>query len=294
MGNGRKALEERGVAMLGRMMIVSVALFVVVANVEAGLSVVETDADATIYSSNPRDGGGVTEDYNYGGHSDLSIRERYIGNPSFKFYAHFDLSGLSPAQEVTEARLKLDLNSSSDDRRSVEIYAIMDEAKDWEVGSGAGELLEGTATGSDTAGVADIAWSNAPQNNTGSEAAFLEEGGTTSAVTRRLGIIDRLDVVAAGGIDLDVTDFVQWVLGQNAAYADAGLDQSDADISILVRHKNTTYSEVTWTFYSKEGANGTTILPPRIEVSQAAPPVAEPAGLGLIGLALLGLKKRRS
>jgi hypothetical protein len=251
---------------------------------------VYTDADASIYSSSPLNGGGATENYNYGAAGTLQITERYTGNPSYKFYTHFDLSGLDMGKPVTGARLKLDRISSSDDRRSARIFAVMDEAKDWDLGDGTGgTLAEGAGAGGETPAVNDITWLTAPQNNTVKEAAFLEEGSTSSAVTRLLGVIAHVDLVAAGGIDLDVTDFVQWVMGQNAAYADAGFDQSDGKISILVRHNDTTYSGGTWSFHSKEGADGTTTFAPRIEVTQTP----EPATLAVLALGSPCLAARR-
>jgi hypothetical protein len=194
---------------------------------------------------------------------------------------------------VTDAHLLLDLSSiGADTRREVEIFAIMDEAKDWDLGDGTGgTLAEGTGTGAETLDN-DITWSNAPQNDTGHEANLLEEGTGASAVTRMLGSLDRDTVNDAGGIDLDVTDFVNWVIGQNASYADPGFDQSDGMITLAFVHMDTTYSEQNWDFYSKEGADGVNNFAPRIEFT----PVPEPATLGLLalgGIALASARVRR-
>jgi len=248
-------------------LVIAVALAGVVLGVASAradiMTTVNTDADAWI-----GDGANASPKGNHGGDARLAVHR---SNGVAKAYLHFDLSGLSAALPVTDARLKVDLDIGQYGSSNVALFAIMDEAKDW-------NLAALTESGIDE--------TNAPQANLGNQ-DFLAEGDQVSSVTRYLDTMVDIpgdnteDVVAA--IDIDVTGLIQWVLGQEATYSD--FSDTDDCLTVVFRiERDYCFPK----FASKEtGKPG--LLPPRLEVSQ----VPEPATAAVLCLGLAGLSAIR-
>ncbi len=217
----------------------------------ADIVVVPADADAWI-----GDGAAASPTGNHGSDVRLAVHR---SNGVAKSYLHFDLSALDDALEVLEARLKLDLDIGQYDSSNVKLFAIMDESKDWNLAA-LGELA--------------IDETNAPQANLGNQ-DFLEEGNLADSVTREIGLVIDLpgsDASLAEAINIDVTDLIKWVLGQNAAYST--FSDSDDFLTIVFRiDRDYCFPK----FASKENTNWS---PPRLEINQ----VPEPACLTLLAL----------
>ncbi|HET6427718.1 MAG TPA: DNRLRE domain-containing protein [Phycisphaerae bacterium] len=170
-------------------------------------------------------------------------------------YMHFDLSGLDAGAEVTEARLRVEWQATLYDPGVTRLYAIMDDAKEWDLTA----LPETGATG--------ITWLTAPQNGAYNEVPFLEEGEDASAVTRLIGT----NPTATGTstpIDLDVTDLVKWLLGQSAAYSDL----ADAnDLLTVCFREGTQYAYADYA--SREYTPEDDADAPRLVITQGSGPV---------------------
>jgi hypothetical protein len=251
-----------------RKCVLSVAVLAVLAAagaVHAGLisTTVVTDADAYV------DSGSATT--KYGGSSNLEVRRTGAVR---KPYLHFDLTGLDPALEVQGARLKMTLGwRNSNYGQTLKVCAIMAEAEDWDLGA---------------LGESDITWNTAPK--VGDTWSFQDEGTATSSKVLRLGTVAvGIQYGAEYDMDFDVTPLIQWALEQNAAYSN--YTEDDQKLTFCLMQASDIYAY----YRSKEYTSGDDTDAPRLEITQIdPPPVAEPAGLGLIGLALIGLKRKRS
>jgi hypothetical protein len=182
-------------------------------------------------------------------------------------YWHFDLSDLDATAEVTSARFQLDMQTNSWGDTAVAVFAITDTNKDWDLNS----LPEAEITGENAPAADWSDWLGDPdangQQRFNSPTPFLEEGIRANAVVRQQELPDVLfdqdpitdesgnsyggyagaDGPGTGGsadnddniwpiknaIDIDITDLVQWKLGQNAAYSD--FEPTDRELTMLVR-----------------------------------------------------------
>lgn len=241
------------------------------------VTTVVADADACISCQ----GYAGTDHGNHG--ADVQLR---VGGPDNfrKSYLHFDLGGLDAGAEVVSAFLKADLQANSGGGSTI-VFAIMDEDKDWDLSA----LPE--------SGPGSITWYSAPQNDitgTGTDPGgngiwpisypdFLEEGTDAAAVTRRLGAAP-----ADGHIDLDVSEPVKWLLGQQAAYSTFA--DSDRRITLCLRDVNVNGYHYT-DYYSKEYTDTEDADAPRLVITQ----VPEPATMALMCLgAVVAFTRRRS
>jgi MYXO-CTERM domain-containing protein len=256
--------------------VVLAMVFLGVASAGIVETTVVTDADAFARGS-----WGTPWTLNYGASTVLRVAKY---NEGAKAYFHFDLAGLNPNWAVTSAVLKAK-NANQDGatyQGSHTAVAIMPEAEDWDLGT----LAEGTGTGQNLPGTLMATDPDrAPKYN---NYTWTDYGSLASSKTRSLG--------PAGGslldLALDVTPLIQWALGQNAAYSDY---DPHVDNELTISLGANSAAGVYMTYYSREYTSGNDLDAPRLEITQIEPPpVAEPAGLGLMGLALLGLRRRRS
>jgi len=116
-----------------------------------------------------------------------------------------------------------------------------------------------------------------------------------------------LDSDATYDITMDITDtgtdatsmfaytFTQGsnIWKQQVSFADMITASTDGTAAALIASARNLAETTTYAFYTFEGPGHSTIWDDTF-VTAAAPPIPEPAGLGLIGLALLAVRKRRS
>ena len=224
------------------------------------MTTVAADADSWI-----GDGAAASPIGNHGGDTQLAVHR---SNGVAKSYLHFNLSGLDAGLAVTEARLKLDLEVGQYNASDVKLFAIMDEAKDWNLTALPENVIDET---------------NAPQANLGNE-PFLEEGNLVDSVTREIGLVTDIPgdwLSQPEAINIDVTALIQWALGQNPAYSTF----ADTDDCVTIPFR----IDRDYCFPKFASKENTSWLPPRLEVTQ----VPEPASAALLILALAALAARR-
>ena len=187
-------------------------------------------------------------------------------------YWHFDLGDIDSNAEVLDARFQLDMQSNSwSDITTVSVFAIADPAKDWDLNQlPENEIIGANAPQSDWD---SFAWTGDPNNpqRFNSPVPFLEEGDLPSSTVRLLEEfidIDGTDSITTGDagdpgneyggvagadgpgtggssdgginpwpvknvVDIDVTELIQWKMGQNPAFSD--FDPVDRELTLLVR-----------------------------------------------------------
>jgi len=140
---------------------------------------------------------------------------------SRKIYLVFDVSALPASFSSVTLRLTLERHTSTVPR-DVSIYGITDNA-----GWDPGVLAE-----------SDVTWNTAPRNQLFDGIAF-EGQGTTPADGVRLLTTQTLDNADPAGTtyDFDITRFVQWALGNDAAFSDAAPGgDTDGLLTLLIAH----------------------------------------------------------
>jgi hypothetical protein len=217
------------------------------------VTTVVTDADAYVRSDPSSTD---WRDWNDGTSADLCVATRPFVE---KFYLHFDLASLDAGLEVLSAYLRVDWEKSRYVSGVTGVFAIMDEAKDWDVVS----VPE--------AGPGAITYNTAPQVDLSSSdptpVPFLEEATGVGAVTRELG---SALTPSPGHVDLDVTDLVSWALGQNAGYSSF----ADTDDELTFAFRESLFQD---SFYrSREDTPGDDGDAPRLVVTQAGPELPIP------------------
>ena len=212
-----------------------------------------TDADsygeADYYTSSP-----TYEQANHGAETEMRLG---IVSWNRKAYMHFDMSQLAyPARPVSDARLQIEWKETPYDAGGVSIFAIMDEANDWDLAA-----LPETGAGS-------ISYANAPQCGPYDQREFSDEASDASAITRYLDDITHpgvSDPNPEAPIDIDVTGLIQWAAGQNAAYSN--FTETGNDLTVCMRET------AEWQFidyYSKEYTPLDDNDAPRLVITQSA------------------------
>lgn len=225
------------------------------------MTTVFTDADSWI-----GDGAAASPLGNHGSDVWLAVHR---SNGVAKSYLHFDLSALDAALAVTGARLKVDLDEGQFGISSVKLFAIMDEAKDWDLAALGEDVIDET---------------NAPQANLGNQ-DFLEEGDLPDSVTREIGLVTGLPGDGAElfeAINIDVTGLIQWLLGQNGGYSTF----ADTDDRLTIAFR----IDSSWCFPRFASKEHPDWDPPRLEVTQ----VPEPAAGVLLMLGLWVFRRRHT
>jgi hypothetical protein len=210
-------------------------------------------------------------------------------------YWHFNLSQLAPNAQVTSARFQLDAQTNSWGDTALQVVAITDPSKDWDLNAIPEEAINGV-----NAPLSDwdsYAWTGDPDNQQRFNAPtpFLDEGESASSVARRLvpepdyilinnqdpNTIDETNayggVAGEGGpggdgsadggdniwptqnaVDLDITDLVKWKLGQNAAYST--FNPTDRELTIMARTEVGLGTNGFVRFISNESGENTAII----------------------------------
>jgi len=175
-----------------------------------------------------------------------------------KSYMQFDLSAplAHPALPITSASLQVAWETTEFGPGLTKIFAIMDETKDWNLAT----LAENALT-----------MANAPQADAAGTRFFLEEGTDAAAVVRLLGSNptprNGTDPPDPAPINIDVTDFVKWVLGSNAGFSN--FVDTDKKVTICMRE------DVHWDYaryYSKEYTPTDDSDAPRLVITQTVHP----------------------
>jgi len=180
--------------------IVSVVLLAASAAQADIVTTVDTNADAYVDGANP--------DVNCGAATTVRVAGNWNDQTRTRFsYLHFDLDSCS-AKEVTVAKLRLDGQGCAPNQNwAAYLFAIVDKSKDWDL---------------TTLSESEITWNNAPQR---SGFVFADEG----TAVLKLGTVYTIPT-GAPDIELDVTDLVKWVLGQNNSYTT--FEDSDDKLTI--------------------------------------------------------------
>jgi hypothetical protein len=156
-----------------------------------------------------------------------------------KIYLVFDISSLPASFSSVTLRLTLERHVSLVPR-DVSIYGITDNA-DWDPGV----LAEG-----------DIAWNTAPRNRLIDGIRFEGQGATPADGVRLL-TTQTLDNADPAGTtyDFDITQFVQWALGNDAAFSTAAAGgDTDGLVTLLIAHSDVAAPEGS-VFHAREASD---------------------------------------
>jgi hypothetical protein len=222
---------------------------------------------------------------------------------SRKTYLRFDLDDLTA---VTGARLEVAVRSQNlgSSTHTLAFYALKDGY------SATGKLDENWAegTGTFTTPTTDqMDWENAPANDTDSRTAPLNVGvdtfllgtftfdsnnigGSTENIAYWVTVLDGTDLVQQINNNRDAGDNAITILMMTDEEVDNAVGYFSRDTALTA---DVGYGPNTGGGAEGDGyAYGT--VAPRLVITTQDLPVAEPATLGLLGLALLGLRKRRN
>ena len=209
------------------------------------VTAVVTDADAFVEVNT---WGGASIDNNFGSSIEL---KRGNGDWNRKCYVNFDLGELRGGLPVTSASLRIEWKNTEFGPGLTSIFAIMDEAKDWDTA----DLPE---TGQDS-----ITYANAPQCGPQDQWDFSEEGPDADAVTRAVGTSPTLDPGVPAPVDVDATALVQWLMGSNPDYSNF----LDTDRKITICFREGAYWNYA-NYYSKENTPADAGDAPRLVITQ--------------------------
>jgi hypothetical protein len=170
--------------------------------------------------------GGSNAATNYGTAGNLLLKGDPDGEYSRKVYMSFDLTGV---ENVSAATLVVTLQRHvSLQPQPGDLSGIIDPSRDWMPGE-SGESM--------------ITWDDAPLNDPSSGIGFLSQGtGPDNAVKKLVARYDfdieedppvRPDVENTQ-YALDVTDFVKWAVGENPGFSNAGDDDPDRQVTLLM------------------------------------------------------------
>ena len=195
-----------------------------------------------------------------------------------KAYLHFDLSGVTgPVQSAT-----LDLTGVTGPSASqfvpnttrplpnLYIYALLDDAADWDPSvvpeSGAGAMT----------------WNSGSPANDVSSNGFLDVG---SSVVELAAV--QLTAGVNASVSADITDVVNWVLGQNPGFTSYVDSDDDLTIGMTVSTNHNDWNN-SWQWLSREHTPGDDSDAPRVTLG-----IPEPASMALLGIGGLVVLIRR-
>ena len=138
---------------------------------------------------------------------------------AFKAYLVFDISTLpTHFGKVELALTDASPTVHSGTTRSVSVYGIIDD-DDWKPAT----LAE-----------AAITWNNAPKNDTVSAVGFLGQGTSSSSRVRFLGAFEVHPADFGSTYLVDVSAYVRWALGDDAAFSDLAARDADGKITFAL------------------------------------------------------------
>jgi hypothetical protein len=204
-------------------------------------------------------------------HEDAAYVRVHDQNNLESGYWHFDLGSVSPNAQVTSARFQLDAQTNSWGDTSVSVVAIVDQAEDWDLDAVPEDSIIGE--NAPKADFLEWEPGDPDSNRFNSPTPFLDEGTAQSSAVRILNdtpiFIENQDANTEGtspadpgneyggygccdgpatpgsadggdniwptknAVDIDITDLVQWKLGQNAGYS--SFAASDRELTLMVR-----------------------------------------------------------
>jgi K319L-like, PKD domain/IPT/TIG domain len=175
----------------------------------------------------------------FGDSPGMLIKGVPTGDYARKIYLVFDVAAIPATFTSAKLRLTVRYQAATAPRDAV-LYGVIDNA-DWDPA---------------VLGEKAITWTNAPRNDGTSGVRFIGQGATADDGVRQLVTVTVSDTDQEGAVlEFDVTAFVRWARGTNAAFSNlAPGGDDDGLITLLLAHTVEWMGIDGTEFYSREAA----------------------------------------